>query len=326
MSIYADKKDGKPTGRWCVEVTKGTVRKRGRFDSMASARQVEALWKAGMFEGGTTKLAVERSLADLPRLCAPALWPNNRERVADVERKVRLLVGWVGNPPLSDMDYLWITNMCQRLSQEGRAPSTINRYLTALHPMLKHAVKAGWLDKMPEFKWQDEDQGRIRWLTDDEEAALLAHLRRAFPHIADFVTVAIDTGCRRGELLAAQPSWLMKGWLHIPAQATKSGKPRSIPLTPRAHEVLSRALPWAININHLRYAWEQAKGVMGLEDDPWFVLHACRHTCATRLVMKGVNLVVVRDWMGHTDIKTTTRYAHVSPDMLLDAVSRLGGK
>lgn len=41
MAIYADKKNGKPTGRWAVEVMVNGTRKRGRFESMAEAKAAE---------------------------------------------------------------------------------------------------------------------------------------------------------------------------------------------------------------------------------------------------------------------------------------------
>ena len=62
---------------------------------------------------------------------------------------------------------------------------------------------------------------------------------------------------------------------------------------------------------------------MGLSQDEDFVFHTLRHTRATRLVELGVNLRVIQQFMGHKSIQTTLRYAHVSDDMLTDAVSRM---
>ena len=56
---------------------------------------------------------------------------------------------------------------------------------------------------------------------------------------------------------------------------------------------------------------------MKLEDDPQFVVHMLRHTCASRLVQRGVPLAVVQKWMGHSNIQTTLRYAHLAPESLM---------
>jgi integrase len=101
---------------------------------------------------------------------------------------------------------------------------------------------------MPEFSWQDEDEGRIRWVTPDEETRLIATLRalqsskRGRPadvdldEVADLCIVAIDTGCRRGEMLTAQPDQVQGKWLRL--WKTKNGSARSVPLTERAQAIL----------------------------------------------------------------------------------------
>jgi len=58
-------------------------------------------------------------------------------------------------------------------------------------------------------------------------------------------------------------------------------------------------------------------------EDPEFTIHAIRHTVASRLVQNGVDLYVVAKWLGHTSIKTTERYAHLSPENLKKAAQVL---
>jgi integrase len=75
--------------------------------------------------------------------------------------------------------------------------------------------------------------------------------------------------------------------------------------------------PW------LRNAWEKARELMGKTDDPQFVPHMLRHTCATRLSQSGVSLPVIKEWLGHTTIQTTIRYAHFNKKDLLSAAQAL---
>jgi len=71
----------------------------------------------------------------------------------------------------------------------------------------------------------------------------------------------------------------------------------------------------------LRKAWVRAKREAGI--DPGFRFHDLRHTFASHLVMKGVDLPTVKDLMGHKVIAMTLRYAHLSPGHRHEAVNRL---
>jgi site-specific recombinase XerD len=51
--------------------------------------------------------------------------------------------------------------------------------------------------------------------------------------------------------------------------------------------------------------------------------HVLRHTFASHLVMKGVDLVTVKELLGHADIAMTMRYAHLAPDHRRLAVAKL---
>ncbi|HEV2547714.1 MAG TPA: tyrosine-type recombinase/integrase [Stellaceae bacterium] len=96
-----------------------------------------------------------------------------------------------------------------------------------------------------------------------------------------------------------------------------------MPLTPRAKSLLQSRLPWGFTAPQLRYWFDKAKGAMGLAAEDAFVIYACRHTCATRLVEAGVNLRVIQRWLGHKSLATTERYAKCGDDMLLRAAASL---
>ena len=235
-----------------------------------------------------------------------------------------------GDPQLARIPADYIDKAVLKLRRAGKAEATINRYLSALHAVLGWGAKPArrYVPVMPEFSWQDEDEGRIRWITPEEEVRLIATLRSLgtprwamriqppdmFDQVADLCIVAIDTGCRLGELLSAHPDQLDGKWLRL--WRTKNGSARSVPLTERSQAVLQKRLPWAIRVHQIRYAWNKAKVTMGLRQDDGFVFHCLRHTRATRLVQMNVNLRVIQQFMGHRTIQTTLRYAHVSDDML----------
>jgi integrase len=109
----------------------------------------------------------------------------------------------------------------------------------------------------------------------------------------------------------------------------KNNKPRSVPMTGRVKDIFKRRVvshkpkPFPYTNDWLGDLWDRAKFKMGLKDDPQFVPYALRHTCASRLVQRGINLRVVQEWMGHKTITVTMRYAHLTPTNLLEAVKVL---
>ena len=62
------------------------------------------------------------------------------------------------------------------------------------------------------------------------------------------------------------------------------------------------------------------KEIEGMED---VNIHILRHTCASRLVQRGVGIYEVMQWLGHANINTTLRYAHLAPDMHMRSLAAL---
>jgi site-specific recombinase XerD len=114
--------------------------------------------------------------------------------------------------------------------------------------------------------------------------------------------------------------------LMLHAGETKNGDSRSIPCSARVKEILTKkthkVFP-TLTPAMLRKQWEDLRSVLQKDDDPGFIVHVLRHTCATRLVSEGVPLTTVQNWMGHKVIQTTMRYAHMAHGQLQAAVALL---
>jgi len=128
----------------------------------------------------------------------------------------------------------------------------------------------------------------------------------------------------RGELLNARYEHLQKGLLSIPI--TKTGIPRTIPLTPRALTVI-RALPRSISgyflptsANALRLSWEQAKRRAMIED-PHF--HDLRHEAISRFFEMGLSISEVALISGHKDYRMLARYTHLRAEDLVERLGRM---
>ena len=81
--------------------------------------------------------------------------------------------------------------------------------------------------------------------------------------------------------------------------------------------------PFTLSIDQAEKAWNWVRFKMGLMNDSEFLLHALRHTCATRLLNLGVDIYVVKEWLGHSSITITERYAHLNPVKLINAAAAL---
>jgi site-specific recombinase XerD len=237
--------------------------------------------------------------------------------------------------PPAAVDEHKIDAMVLSFAAEGISDSTINRRLSTLSKMMTFAHERGYIVRKPKIERKKEPEHRIRYLSYDEEQNLLAY----FPHIGqpdmrDIVILGVDTGVRMGEMLSIQPrdveltedSGVLTLW------NTKSGKPRSIPLTKRASEVIRRRseglrptdklfAEWTYQ--RVRHYWDTARQHMGMMTDPQFVAHCMRHTFCSRLVQRGVDIVSVSKLAGHSSIVVTMRYAHLAPNNLVQAVKAL---
>ena len=226
------------------------------------------------------------------------------------------------NDLTTDLIDVWITS----LKAKGNANGTINRKLAALSKTLKYADELVQLKRKPIIHRQREPEGRIRFVTPEEELQIMFTLDQwSLPDLKDSITVLIDTGLRRNELCRLTKADVSEGMLNI--WQTKNGKARSVPMTARVQEVIKRrsvtataAKLFPVMPETLSDHWDRVRYHLKLDD---VVLHCFRHTTASRLVQRGVSLATVQQWMGHKTIQTTLRYAHLSPKNLSDALAVL---
>jgi integrase len=234
---------------------------------------------------------------------------------------------------VADITTDWLYAWVARLKQIGNSNGTINRKLAVMSKILNHAVHRGKLEKRPNFpKRSAEPQGRQRYLTQEEEARALALLAQwgKDDHV-DVFSVLIDTGLRPSELWSLEVRQCDFDTGLIMLRQTKNGKPRGVPMTTRVKDIIVRRKEFTPKGQHLfpfdnfwmRPIWDRLKFTLGLTEDHDFVPYALRHTCASRLVQRGVHLGLVKEWLGHKNIQVTMRYAHHSPANLAEAVKVL---
>lgn len=209
--------------------------------------------------------------------------------------------------------------------------TTINKHRSAINVLCKRALSAGEVSRRPDLAWHKERKGRIRWFTDEEDALISQTLLQwGLPLVHDFFSFLIDTGARTW-VEAQRLPWgdiTKKPSRLVYFGDTKHGEPRSIPLTNRAWDAIERQRGNGLRGPFSAVSQEACRTLLArlhthlpqLEDTVWYT---ARHTFASRLVSRGVDLYRVKTLMGHKSIVTTQIYAHLAPKTLIDAVSVL---
>ena len=265
------------------------------------------------------------------------LEPRTRTKLRGVLR--RHILPALGRLPVEAVERRQVVELHRGLSDR---PVAANRAVKTLAHMYR--LGEGWglvpagcnpcrsIGKYPE-------RGRERFLTDAEFTRLGRALDEAVdtgtvpPMAAAAIRLLMLTGCRKGEVLALR--WadvdLDAGELRL-AEA-KSG-PRAVQLAPPAVRLLEdmprrAGSPWVFpgrnrdgrySAGGIDKAWQAVREAAKLED---VRIHDLRHSFASRALALGETLPVIGKLLGHSDIETTARYAHLARDSIHDAAERI---
>lgn len=262
-------------------------------------------------------------------------WTNGKGRVV-MRCMIDLLKREVGYWPIDKITYRQLKDYGDGLVRDGKAHATVNRRMSAISTALHEARRNDELAALPEMPHYRENNLKERYMSLAEEADVFARLDKlaqvdALKGEGDYIYMAalapflIETGFRFSEAF----KFTVDGTQACLAGDTKTDKARRVPMTIRAQAAaqIMLAHPWHKErlTDKQRWAWAEHRwGIVteaaGCRD---VTLHILRHTCASRLVQRGINLYVVSKWLGHSSVRTTERYAHLAPDTLTQALSAL---
>jgi integrase len=250
----------------------------------------------------------------------------------------------LGNRPAESVTAQEIERALARLA-EGRKwkPASFNRHKAFLSLAYRLGVESEKVESNPIrlVHRRREDNGRIRWLSADEETKLRAAIQADYPGELPAFDLALHTGMRRSEQYGLTWDCVDFERRQITITRSKNGGIRYIPLDNTAAEALLALRRRGDGAGPVMVSAESGHGYLaghplktprewfgascskaGIGDFTW---HCLRHTFASRLTMLGVPLRQVQDLMGHKTIAMTCRYAHLAPQHQLDAVSKLDG-
>ena len=216
-------------------------------------------------------------------------------------------------------------------------PGSVNRQLTVIKHMFKMAIEWGMTLTNPAsaVKRLPVNDQRTRFLTGDEIQAILKTCESQItsPWLLPLVTLALNTGMRQGELLNLKWEAVNLAQRLITVRQSKTLRLKTIAINAPAKDALDWLgenrygeylfmWPWGDKIGKVTVydAFKKACSAAEITD---FRFHDLRHTFASNLVMAGVDLVTVKELMGHVGIAMTVRYSHLVPEHKAQAVTKL---
>lgn len=314
-------------------------------------RELEERHNRGLV-GLPEPVRVSEVLSRYERQELPKLRASSRRRAAGIVREAR---SWFASAPLRDPDVSRvrpddIQAYLESNPQERVSPRTVNLHRAILHRIFRLCVTP-WLlipnNPVAATERLREEAREPRLLSDDE----YRQLHRACAGQATlvlFVTLAWETGGRSGELL--QLEWddidferALVTFRNDPrtGRQTKGRRSRTVPLSENAvralreHAAAFRLLaplsPYVFKhltpnrtkrpgdrLESLYRAFKRAAKAAGVPD---VRPHDLRHCFVTRKLAEGVAVQLVSRYVGHTDLATTMRYAHLVPEHLRAVVA-----
>lgn len=253
------------------------------------------------------------------------------KRSVDTDRhRVKPLLKFFGRRRLIDISKHTLEQYKSSRRLEVKNP-TVNRELALLKAIYNKAIEWGMAEKNPVkgVRMLPEEPKKYRVLEADEKTRLL---EACSPIIRPVVLAALNTGMRKEELLALRWDDVSIKRASIFVRKSKSGRARTIPANATMLQILrglDRAGPTVFTDavgaalkggGRIRTNFELAVEAVGLEP---YVFHDLRHQFASELVMKGWDLMTVKELLGHSSLRMVQRYAHLTPKHIAAAVATL---
>ena len=247
------------------------------------------------------------------------------------KKKLVWLHTFLGDVNLDQIDLDMIDRIRSAKLKEA-TKATTNRYLALVRAILIRARDEWeWIEKAPKVRLFKETNNRERSLTPEQAKLLLSELPE---HQREMVLFALATGLRQGNIVRLEWPQVNLELRHAWVQATRSKnrRPISVPLNEIAMGVLKRQqgkhpsrvftykgkpIAWANTKK-----WRETLARLGIEDFRW---HDLRHTWATWQRQAGTPTHELQRLGGWRTGAMVERYAHLAPDHLAQAASRLDG-
>jgi len=258
---------------------------------------------------------------------------NNKRSWKRDQLSINSLNRSFGGKFLYEITLLDIEGFKRTRIDEGVTVATVNRELACLRNIFNRAVDWGKLVSIPpKIKLYKENNERVKYLTEEQADNLIS---LAPEPLKSIIILALHTGMRRTEIASLKWQDIDIQERMLTLQDTKNKGKRHIPLNNTAIDILLKARQdnesefvfqgkkGHISSPYISHTFPEIAKKAGMTD---FHFHDLRHTFASWLVMRGIDLRTVQELLGHRDFRMTLRYSHLSPDHKKMAVEILDNK
>ena len=328
-----------------------TYQKSSQTKNKAKAQQIERQFRQEVLD--KKLLGAKDTISLYAALDKFQLSKVDLKSYRDVCGQIRGLKTYFDDKPLHDLSTADVEHYVLTRRQEGRAAQTIEHGIIQLRGCVDYMERLDYqvpTIKFPKIKIQNQ---RLRMLSRDEEIRLLNELepnntkyyKKLTPNTEkgellkqrqdnyDLVVLLLDIGARYSEV--AELSWQQIDLTNktILLKRSKTNNEAVLYMSNRVYQVLKRRSESKVHQNwiftdksgnnprkHSTIAIRRAIENAGIED---FRVHDFRHTCASRLVQNGMTVQETAHILGHTNIATTMRYAHLEQNKVAEKMKEV---
>jgi site-specific recombinase XerD len=319
----------KANSGWLVDIQpggRGFKRYRKSFATKAEALAWET-WVKGQVQHEPDWHPKKRDTRRLTELLE-LWWINHGQQLRagkNTHSRLLLLINSIGNPVADQFSADDFAAYRAKRLAAGISANAINRehaYLRAMFNELKrlnHWNNENPLSEIRSFKIIEKE---LTFLANDQIKLLFAALSESSnPDTLLVSQICLATGARWSEAEGLKPTQLRQGAIEY--AVTKSGKNRTIPISAELEAELQQlAKDGRTRLFGSCYsAFREAIDRSGLALPAGQLTHVLRHTFASHFMMNGGNILTLQRVLGHSDLKMTMRYAHLSPEHLQEVRS-----
>uniref|UniRef100_UPI00333F3594 phage integrase n=1 Tax=Castellaniella defragrans TaxID=75697 RepID=UPI00333F3594 len=311
---------------WLADVQpggRGSKRYRKTFKTQAEAKVWET-WLKAQINSNAAWAPEKRDTRKLSELAE--LWYEGHGKelraAEDTYKRIKAVIEAMGNPIVGDFDVTAFTKYRARRIDAGVTLNTVNREHAYLRAMFNELIRLGsWkkgnpLKDLRQFRIQENE---LSYLSSEQIPLLLEQLQASSNvHVYLVAKVCLSTGARWSEAEGLTLSQVRNGIIQF--VRTKSGKTRAVPIVNELEQELyaHRKIHKRVNVlfDYCTGAFKEAIERARIDLPQGQLTHVLRHTFASHFMINGGNILTLQRILGHRDLKTTMRYAHLAPSHL----------